>query len=86
MTYHGCVTTITMSSKGQLVLPKAIRERLKLSAGTKVRVTVDAKERVILTPARHEPAELFANRPPVKRVVSVEEMDRAIAKAVRGRV
>ena len=61
-------------------------ERLKLSAGTKVRVTVDAKERVILTPARHEPAELFANRPPVKRVVSVEEMDRAIAKAVRGRV
>ena len=57
MTYHGCVTTITMSSKGQLVLPKAIRERLKLSAGTKVRVTVDAKERVILTPARHEPAE-----------------------------
>jgi len=80
------MATITMSSKGQLVLPKAIRERLKLAPGCKVRVTVDAKGRVILTPALHDPAELFANRPPVKKVVSVDEMDRAIAKAVRGRV
>jgi antitoxin PrlF len=77
---------ITMSSKGQLVLPKAIRDRLKLTAGTRIKVTVDADQRVILTPELHEPEELFANRPPVKRVVSVEEMDQAIAKAARGRV
>lgn len=80
------MATITMSSKGQLVLPKAIRDRLKLSPGCQVTVTVDAKERVILTPARHEPAALFASRPPVKRVVSIEEMDQAIGKAVRGRL
>ncbi len=80
------MATITMSSKGQFVLPRAVRDRLKLSAGSKVRVTVDAKDRVILTPELHDPKELFANRPPVKRVVTVAEMDRAIAKAVRGRV
>ena len=80
------MATITMSSKGQLVLPKAVRERLKLAPGCKVRVSIDSKDRVLLTPVLHEPKELFANRPPVKRVVSVEEMDQAIAKAVRGRV
>lgn len=80
------MATVTMSSKGQLVLPRAIRERLKLVPGSKIDVSVDEQDRVILTPALHEPADLFANRPPVKRVVSVEEMDRAIAKAVRGRV
>lgn len=79
------MATITMSSKGQLVLPKAIRERLKLTAGTRVKVTVEA-ERVILTPELYEPAALFTNRPPVKRVVSLDEMERAIAKAARGRV
>lgn len=80
------MVTITMSSKGQLVLPRAIRDRLKLVPGSRIRVTVDRQERVILTPELHEPGELFSNRPPVKKVVSVEDMDRAIAKAVRGRV
>ena len=78
--------TITMSAKGQFVLPKAVREHLKLLPGSKVDVTIDAKNRLVLTPALHEPEELFRSRPPVKRIVSLEDMDRAIAKAARGRV
>jgi len=73
-----------MSAKGQFVLPKAVREHLKLLPGCKVDVTVDEKGRLILTPALHEPEELFADRPPVKKIVSLEEMDRKLGEAVRG--
>jgi AbrB family looped-hinge helix DNA binding protein len=78
--------TITMSAKGQFVLPKAVREHLKLLPGSKVDVTIDDKKRLVLTPALHKPEELFQDRPHIKRVASIEDMDRGIAKAVRGRV
>jgi AbrB family looped-hinge helix DNA binding protein len=78
--------TITMSAKGQFVLPKAVRESLKLFPGCKVEVSVDEKGRLILTPSLHEPGELFRDRPPVKRVLSVEDMDDAIRKVSRGRI
>jgi hypothetical protein len=47
---------------------------------------VDDKRRLVLTPALHEPEELFADRPKVRRVVSVEEMDGAVRRAMRDRV
>lgn len=40
---------VVISSKGQFVLPKEIREQFKLSAGSKIRVVVDG-EQIILTP------------------------------------
>jgi AbrB family looped-hinge helix DNA binding protein len=76
---------ITMSAKGQFVLPKAVRESLKLRPGCKVEVSVDDKGRLILTPALHEPEELFRDRPVLKRTVSLEDMDDAIRKVARGR-
>jgi hypothetical protein len=36
----------------------------------------------VLIPAQHEPEELFRNRPQVNRVLSLDDMDRAIAAAV----
>jgi bifunctional DNA-binding transcriptional regulator/antitoxin component of YhaV-PrlF toxin-antitoxin module len=72
-----------MSTRGQFVLPKEIRERLKLLPGCKVEGSIDEQGRLVLVPALFEPDELFRDRPPVKRIVSVEEMDRAIGKAVR---
>lgn len=77
---------ITMSAKGQFVLPKAVRENLKLYPGCKVRVSIDDQGRLILTPALYEPEDLFADRPPVRRRLSVDEMDQAIGKAVRDRL
>lgn len=74
---------ITMSTRGQFALPKEIRERLKLLPGCKVEGTIDEQGRLVLVPALHEPEELLVDRPPVKRVVSLAEMDRAIGRAVR---
>jgi AbrB family looped-hinge helix DNA binding protein len=40
---------VVMSSKGQFVLPKEVRDKFKLSAGSKVKVIVDG-EQIILKP------------------------------------
>ena len=42
-----------MSSRGQVVIPKAVRERLKLDRNTELRVEVDG-DRVVLCPVRQE--------------------------------
>lgn len=76
--------TITMSAKGQFVLPKSVRESLKLFPGTKVTVSVDDQGRLLLTPSLHEPQALFADRPPVRHIRSIDEMNRAVGKAVSG--
>jgi len=75
--------TITMSTKGQFVLPKEVRERLKLVPGCKVEGTIDAQGRLILVPALYEPEDLFRERPPVTRKLTVEEMDEAMGRVVR---
>ncbi|MBP2651474.1 MAG: SpoVT / AbrB like domain protein [Firmicutes bacterium] len=40
---------MTVSSKGQFVLPKEVREKFKLSAGSKVKLIVDG-EQIIIKP------------------------------------
>jgi bifunctional DNA-binding transcriptional regulator/antitoxin component of YhaV-PrlF toxin-antitoxin module len=62
------------------MLPKDVREQLKLMPGCKVEGSIDEKGRLVLVPALHEPEALFLDRPPVERVVSVEEMNRAIGR------
>ena len=47
-----------ISKKGQVVIPKKIREMLGLSPGTVLRVEVEGK-RVILEPLREPPKEIF---------------------------
>ena len=40
----------TLTSKGQITIPKQIRERLRLETGRRVEFNVDSKGNVILTP------------------------------------
>jgi AbrB family looped-hinge helix DNA binding protein len=40
---------VVMSSKGQFVLPKEVRDKFKLSAGSKVKIIIDG-EQIILKP------------------------------------
>ncbi len=75
--------TITMSTRGQFVLPKEIREKLKLIQGCKVEGSIDAEGRLVLRPMLHEPEAIFSDRPPVTRRVSVEDMNLAIGRAVK---
>ena len=40
---------VTISSKGQFVLPKEVRDKFKLSTGSKIKIVVDG-EQIILKP------------------------------------
>lgn len=45
------MSSVSLSSKGQLVLPKPLRDALRLSAGDRLRVE-QVGERIVLEPAR----------------------------------
>ncbi len=81
MSYNSLMSTLTMSSKGQLTVPREIRERLKLRPGCKVDVRVDGEGRLILTPILFEPEEFLARRPPrPARTASLAEMEAGIRR------
>jgi len=71
-----------MTSKGQITVPKDVRQRLGLKAGDRVRFLLEADGRVRLMPAKRDISELVGILPKPKRTLSIEEMDDAIARAV----
>ena len=82
MPYVESITTITLSSKGQVTIPSQLRQALGLVAGARLQASIDAQGRLVLVPSRYEPEELFRHRPPVDRVMSLEGMEQAIAASV----
>lgn len=79
------MTTITMSSKGQVTLPAAMREKFRLSAGTKLIVTENPNGEIILKVKSSDVSRLRGiigyRGPPV----SIEDMNAAIEKAATTR-
>jgi bifunctional DNA-binding transcriptional regulator/antitoxin component of YhaV-PrlF toxin-antitoxin module len=74
--------TVTLSSKGQLTIPRQLRQVLGLAAGARLQASIDAQGRLVLVPSRYEPEDLFRHRPPVDRVMSLEDMEQAIAASM----
>jgi len=80
--------TTTVSTKGQVILPKAIRERRKWRAGTRL-VVEETPEGVLLKPAPlfppTRPEDVFGmlhySGPPK----TIEEMDEAITAEIKRR-
>lgn len=81
------LTTI-VSTKGQVILPKAIRERLNWSAGTELTVE-DAPEGVLLRAkpafAPTRPKEVFGSLPHKGPAKSVADMKAGIAREAKRR-
>ena len=80
--------TSTLTSKGQVTIPKKIRERLGLRVGTRLEFRIDAQGKLVVEP---EVAGRLGRVPGLlhhlagERPVSVEEMDEAIRRHVRRR-
>jgi AbrB family looped-hinge helix DNA binding protein len=73
--------TATLTSKGQLTLPKPIRELLRLDAGDKVDFIVSDDRTVILRPATVDVRELKGFlRKKGRRRLSVEEMNAVVRR------
>jgi AbrB family looped-hinge helix DNA binding protein len=71
--------TATLTSKGQLTLPKVIRERLRIEAGDTVDFVIDANGDVQVRAGRFDARDLRGLlRKPGRKPVSLEAMDDAI--------
>ena len=70
--------TTTLTSKGQLTLPKAVRDKLHLRTGDRMRVEVTEDGRVVLEPATVDVLELKGMLPKPAKPLGLADMERII--------
>jgi AbrB family looped-hinge helix DNA binding protein len=79
------MASATVTSKGQITIPRPIREALELEPGDRVAFRVDEEGRVILEPETLDLMELYGSLKPTVQGVTVEDMRRAIRARGTGR-
>jgi AbrB family looped-hinge helix DNA binding protein len=79
------MTSATITSKGQVTIPKEIRDYLKLDVGSKIDFVIDADGQVKLIPL-NVPATALSGilHRPGMRAATIEEMEQAIAEGASG--
>jgi len=70
----------TLTSKGQMTFPKAIRDQLGLEAGDKLELTITKNGQLHIIPKKSAVKQLKGMLAKPNKIVSLEEMDDAIAK------
>ena len=75
----------TLTSKGQITIPKEVRDALGLEAGDQIDFVAEKKGEYKVVPATRDVRHLKGIVPKPKKAVSVEEMNRAIAKRASSR-
>ena len=70
----------TLTSKGQITLPKPIRDRFRLHAGDKLVFFMQDDEHVQMLPKRRSIRELKGMAPPPVTGVTLDRMEEAIAE------
>lgn len=71
-----------ITSKGQITLPKALRDQLHLSTGDRIEFIIEDNNVVRLLPHLTSAKNLKGMLPKPKQVVSLEQMDQAIADGI----
>ncbi len=80
------MVTATLTSKGQLTIPKAVRDLLHLHSGDRVAFVVHGDTEAVLKPVTKSVDEVFGClRNPAQPPRTVEEMNAAVAKRMRRR-
>lgn len=75
----------TVTSKGQITLPKAIRDYLKLHTGDQLQFIIDRTGRVVLTAKTISIEDVVGtfNYKALKKKTTIADMDEAIRKRMR---
>jgi len=73
------MTTATISSKGQITIPKKIRDRHHLKPGDKIEFLEDAQGVVTIWPVTQNITKLKGMIAKPEKPVSIKEMNKAIA-------
>jgi antitoxin PrlF len=79
------MSTITMTSKGQITLPAATRAKLRLVKGARMDVEETGDGKIVLTPRPAKTGDIRQLRGILKYdgpPVSIEEMNESIGRAV----
>lgn len=75
------MTIATLTSKGQITIPKEIRNRLMLDTGDQIDFQFTAQGDVLLRPVTRHVNEVFGRlSQPDQQVLTVAEMDAAIRR------
>lgn len=79
------MSAATITSKGQITIPKDIRDNLKLKSGDRVNFFIDEVGYAIFMPAANDITSLKGIVPKPETPVSIEEMD-AVIKSKAGKL
>ena len=74
----------TITTKGQVTIPKIIRDSLKLNTGDKIEIIVTEKREAIIRPVSKKVDDIFGRlHKHGRKAVSLETMDDAIRNRMR---
>lgn len=76
------MTTATMTSKGQVTIPAAIRKKLRLRAGSKIDFVENRDGETVIRPKSGDLRELYGFLKYEGAPLTTEQMDQAIGEAV----
>lgn len=74
--------TATLTSKGQITIPKEVRDKLGLKPGALVRFIIDEAGQVAISPVLYSLDDLFGFLGPAPTSLSLEEIDAKVQEAV----
>jgi AbrB family looped-hinge helix DNA binding protein len=75
------MATATVTTKGQITIPRAVRTELDISAGDRVEFVAVGPGRFEVVAATRSVRELKGMFGPARRVVSIEEMNEAVTQS-----
>ena len=78
------MTLVTITTKGQVTIPKKIRELLNLKSGDKIEIVSTEKGEAIIRPVSKKVDDVFCKLyDPNRKMITVEDMDEAIKERIR---
>jgi len=77
------MTVATLTSKGQMTIPKQVRKALRLQTGDKIEIIVTRKQEAILRPLSRKVDDVFGRLNKPDHPVSISEMNDAIRNGIR---
>ena len=79
------MSVATLTTKGQVTIPKKIRELLRLHSGDKIEFSIQPSGEAIIRPVSNSVDDVFCKLKNInQKVVSVEQMNQAIKDKFKG--
>lgn len=81
------MSTATITTKGQITIPKKVRDDLHLNTGDIIEIVIVKDGEAIMRPVTKKVSEVFSKlKDRVKRTVTVEEMNESVRKKFREKI